>query len=102
MNGSDRILKLMLLTIAVLLGMIAARPYLVPEMAVAADSGRFDYLNVVSPAYIYNGMPGVLLMDKRNGNVWFLGKYTDNMKVTFGDPVFVAHVPLEKVDEAAR
>jgi len=56
----------------------------------------------VSPAYIYNGMPGVLLMDKRNGNVWFLGKYTDNMKVTFGDPVFVAHVPLEKVDEAAR
>ena len=102
MYASDRILKLMLLFIAVLLAMIAARPYFVPEMAVIGDSGRFDYLTVVSPAYIYNGRQGVLLMDKRNGNVWFLGRYTDNMKVTFGDPLFVAHVPLEKVDEATR
>lgn len=102
MDASDRILKLMLLFIAVLLGMIAVRPYVVPEMAVIGDSGRFDYLIVVSPAYIYNGRQGVLLMDKRNGNVWFLGRYTDNMKVTFGDPVFVAHVPLEKVNEAAH
>jgi len=102
MDGSDRMLKLVLLFIAVLLGMIAARPYLVPEMTVGADSGRFDYLTVVSPAYLYNGRQGVLLMDKRNGNVWFLGKYTDNMKVTFADPLFLAHLPLEKVDEVTR
>jgi hypothetical protein len=102
MNGSDRMLKLVLLVIALLLGMIAARPYLVPEIAVAADSGRFDYLTVVSPAYVYNGRQGVLLMDKRNGNVWFLARYTDNMKVTFADPLFLAHVPLDKVDEAAH
>jgi hypothetical protein len=45
----------------------------------------------------------VLLLDKRNGNVWFLGKQTSgNMKSSFGDPEFVAHVPLEKVDEAVR
>jgi hypothetical protein len=103
MDGSDRMLKVVLLIIALLLGMIVARPYLVPEMAVAADSGRFDYLSVVSAVYIYNGRPGVLLLDKRNGNVWFLGKQTSgNMKSSFGDPEFVAHVPLEKVDEAVR
>jgi hypothetical protein len=102
MDRSDRMLKMVLLVIAVLLGMIAVRPYLVPETAVTADSGRFDYLTVVSPAYVYNGRQGVLLMDKRNGNVWFLARYTDNMKVTFADPQFLAHVPLEKVDEAAR
>jgi hypothetical protein len=103
MDGSGRIVKLLLTIIAVLLGMIVARSYLVPEMVVAADSGRFDYLNVVSPAYIYNGRQGVLLLDKRNGNVWFLEKSTaDNMKVSFSDPIFVTHVPLEKIDEAAR
>ena len=102
MDGSDRMLKLALLMIVLLLGMIVARPYLMPEMAVSADSSRFDYLSVVSAGYIYNGRPGVLLLDKRNGNVWFLGKHTDNMKSSFGDPVFVAHVPLEKVDEAVR
>jgi len=103
MDRSDRMLKLVLFIIAVSLFMIATRPYLVPVTTVVADSGRFDYLNVVSPAYIYNGRQGLLLLDKRNGNVWFLGKNTsDNTKVTFGDPVFVVHVPLEKVDEAAR
>jgi hypothetical protein len=102
MNGSDRLLKVLLPIIALLLGMIAARPYLMPEMAVAADSGRFDYLSIVSAVYIYNGKPGVLLLDKRNGNVWFLGKHTSDMKSSFSDPVFVAHVPLEKVDEAVR
>lgn len=103
MDGSGRTGKLLLPIIAGLLGMIVVRSYLVPEMKVAAESGRFDYINVVSPAYIYNGRQGVLLLDKRNGNVWFLEKYApDNTKVSFRDPVFVAHVPLEKVDEAAR
>ena len=59
-------------------------------------------ISVVSAGYIYNGRPGVLLLDKRNGNVWFLGKHTSDMKSLFSDPVFVAHVPLEKVDEAVR
>jgi hypothetical protein len=102
MDGSDRMLKFVLLIIVLLLGMIVARPYVVPETTVSADSGRFDYLSVVSAVYIYNGRPGVLLLDKRNGNVWFFGKHTDNMKSSFGDPVFVAHVPLEKVEEAVR
>src|ERR1051325_10250885 len=91
MNGSDRMLKLVLLIILLLLGMIAARPYFLPEKAVFADSGRFDYLSVVSAGYIYNGRSGVLLLDKRNGNVWFLGKHTSDMKSSFSDPVFVAH-----------
>jgi hypothetical protein len=103
MDGSDRMLKVVLVIIALLLEMILARPYLMPEMTVAADSGRFDYINIVSAVYIHNGRPGVLLLDKRNGNVWFLGKHTsDNMKSSFADPIFVAHIALEKVDEAAR
>ena len=96
------ILKATLMIIALFIGIIAMRPYLTPEAAVIADSGRFDYVYVVSPAYIYNGRQGVLLLDKRNGNVWFLARYTDNMKLVFGDPVLVAHIPLEKLDEAAR
>jgi len=95
-------IKSALLAIAISLGMIAIRPYLAPEQKVAADSGRFDYVYVVSPSFIYNGANGVLLLDKRNGNVWFTQRNADNMKLVFKDPVFVVRLPLEKMDEAAR
>jgi hypothetical protein len=98
----DRISKAALLAIAVFLGMMAVRPYLSPEVKVAADSGRYDYASVVSTAFLYQGQQGILLLDKRNGNVWFLARNGDNMKVSYADPVFVLHVPLEKLDEQAR
>jgi hypothetical protein len=102
MFGSDRISKAVLLAIAAFLGMIAVRPYLAPETKVIADSGRYDYASVVSPAFLYQGKQGILLLDKRNGNVWFLARNGDNMKVSYADPAFVLHVPLEKLDEQVR
>jgi len=102
MFGSDRICKTALLSIAVFLGMIAVRPYLSPETKVAADSGRYDYASVISAAFLYQGKQGILLLDKRNGNVWFIARNGDNMTVTFADPVMLIHVPLEKLDEQPR
>jgi hypothetical protein len=95
-------IKSMLLVIAVFLGMIALRPYLSPDRVVKADSGRFDYVQIISAQFLYNGAQGVLLLDKRNGNVWFTQRNTDNMRVAFQDPVFVLRVPLEKMDDAVR
>jgi hypothetical protein len=101
-HRSDWFIKFVLLAIAIFLGLIAARPFLAPETRVAADSGRFDYASIISATFLYNGRQGILLLDKRNGNVWFLGRNGDNMTLSFADPVFVVHVPLEKLDGAAK
>ena|SRR6476620_10556394 len=66
-----------------------------------ADSGRYDYIQLISTGFLYNGSQGILLLDKRNGNVWFLSKGSDT-KPGFKDPAFVVRVPLEKLDEQAR
>jgi hypothetical protein len=95
-------IKSTLLAIAVFLGMIALRPYFVPERIARADSGRFDYVQIISAQFLYNGAQGVLMLDKRNGNVWFTARNAENMKIAFKDPVFVVRVPLEKMDDAAR
>jgi hypothetical protein len=102
MIGSDRMIKWALIAIAFFLGVIAVRPYLQPDVGYAADPVRFDYAYIVSPSFLYNGRQGILLLDKRNGNAWFLGKNNDNMKLSFADPVFVVRVPLEKLDQAPQ
>jgi len=83
----------------VLIAILLLHQYWSHETSVAADSARFDYVHVISPMYLYNGRQGILLLDNRNGNVWFIGK-SDDQKLTFLDPVFVVHVPLEKLDQA--
>jgi hypothetical protein len=60
----------------------------------AADSARFDYVHIVSPMYLYQGRQGILLLDKRNGNVWFSPK-GDEINISFRDPSFVVRIPLE-------
>jgi hypothetical protein len=102
MPKTDWFLKLTLLAIALFLGMIALRPYVSPDQSVKADSGQFDYVQIISAQFIYNGATGVLLLDKRNGNVWFTERNNDNMTLAFKDPVFVVRVPLEKLDANAR
>jgi len=97
--------KLLIITFVVV-GLIGAvevfrRPHLRPDASVLADSGRFDYVNVISSMFLYQGNQGVLLMDKRNGNVWFIPKGNE-MTITFRDPVFVTRLPLEKLDQAPR
>jgi hypothetical protein len=87
----------MMLIIAIFLGMIALRPYLDPPEKVLAQGARFDHVYVISPSIGYKGAQGVLVMDKRNGNVWFLPKKDDR----FLDPVFLSRVPFERLDQAA-
>ena len=89
-------------TIAIFLGIIALRPLHNPEVKVVADSPKFDHVNIVAPVFLYRGQQGLLVLDKRNGNVWFLAKHEENMKLSFGDPAFVVRVPLEKLDAAGR
>jgi hypothetical protein len=98
----DWVFKALWLTIAIFLGMIAVRPYVAPEQHVKADSGQFDYVQIISAQFIYNGATGVLLLDKRNGNVWFTERNADNMQIAFKDPVFVVRLPLEKLDASPR
>jgi hypothetical protein len=80
-----------------LLGVIATRPFYDREATASADSGRFDYVHVVAPVFLYKGKQGLLLLDKRNGNVWFIGK-ADELELKYQEPVFVTQIPLEKLD----
>ena len=101
MKRPDWISNLLLLAIVFFLGVIAVRPYVHPEQTALAFSGKFDYVTIVSPMYQYKGITGVLLMDTRNGNVWFIGR-GDDVALTFRDPVFVVKVPLEKLDQTPQ
>src|SRR6266404_4919183 len=96
MQKSGRFLQVTTLLIALLLGIIALRPMITPEVKAAADSGQFDFVTIISPVYLYKGNQGVLLLDRRNGNVWFIGKGQE-MEISYKDPVFVVRLPLEKL-----
>lgn len=102
MYKTDWSLKVLAIAIALFLGVIVGDFYVASEMRVTADSGRFEYVQIVSPTYFYNGRQGILLLDKRNGNVWFIGRNGDNMMLRFMDPIFIVRVPFEKLDEAPR
>jgi len=101
MLKTDWVVKSTLVVIALLLSVIALNPYIRPVLKASADVGRFDYVSIVSPMFLYKGAQGVLLLDKRNGNVWFIHKGNE-MEMTYKDPLFVVHFPLEKLDQAPR
>ncbi len=96
------VLKLSPLVITVLLGLLVVRSYVKPDVQVSADSGRFDYVHVATATFLYRGDQGVLLMDKRNGNIWFIGRNNTAGVLSFDEPVFLARIPLEKLDQAPR
>jgi hypothetical protein len=102
MRGSDCTVKSLLVAIVLLLGLIAVRLYWNPDARVSADSARFDHVYLLSSGFLYQGQTGVLLMDRRNGNVWFLGKGNQGNVPVFKDPVFLIRLPLDKLDEAPR
>jgi len=83
--------------IVALLAILALRPYFSPDTKASADVARFDYVYVISPVYLYQGQQGILLMDKRNGNVWFIAK-GNSTTISFRDPVLVVRMPLEKLE----
>jgi hypothetical protein len=98
MYQADRVTRTVLIVIAVLLGVIAVRLWSKSEVLASADSGRYDYVTIVSPVFLYKGNQGVLLLDKRNGNVWFVAKSQDT-NLSFKDPVLVVRFPLEKLEQ---
>jgi len=98
MPKSDWFLKAILLTIALFLGIIALRPFFDPPVSALAQSARFDHVYIVSPVFLYKGQQGLLVMDRRNANIWFIPKVNDQ----FGNPSFVLRLPFEKLDQSPQ
>lgn len=89
-------------TLVLLVAVLAIQVYVLRPVTAYADSGRFDYIQVVATGFIYNGNPGLLLLDKRNGNVWFLPRGSDMKTTFFKEPVFLIRVPFEKLEDQPR
>ena len=98
MLKADWTLKAILLTIALFLGMIALRPIVDPATKVMAQQARFEHVYIVSPMFLYKGNQGILVMDQRNANVWFIPKVNEQYQA----PVFVLRLPFEKLDQAPQ
>lgn len=96
----DRTTKIALIVIATLLAVIAAELRTARPERVYADSSRFDHVQVIATNFLFGGNPGVLVLDKRNGNVWFIARGQDMEKAWLKDPVFLIRVPFEKLDQA--
>jgi hypothetical protein len=86
------------MAIALFLGVIALRPFFTPAVSVQAQSARFDHVFIVSTVFLYKGSQGLLVLDRRNGNVWFIPRANES----FQDPVFVTRMQFEKLDQAPR
>src|SRR5438045_7461968 len=95
----DRITRVVLVAIAVLLALIALELRVGRAQPVYADSSRFDHVQVIATSFVFGGNTGLLALDKRNGNVWFLPRGQDMQKTWFKDPVFLIRVPFEKLDQ---
>ena len=98
MHRPDFFLKTILATIALFLGIIALRPLFEPSIKASAQGGRFDYVHIVSPMFLYKGQQGLLVLDQRNANIWFIPKVDDQFKT----PVFVIRAPFDKLDQAPQ
>ena len=91
----DWILRLTLVVIALNLSILAFRSTRLGDAVVHAADARFDHVTIVSPAFLYKGEAGLLLLDRRNGNIW----YMSNKQGVFGEPVYLTRIPFEKLDQ---
>lgn len=98
MRNTDWTLKAILTSIALLLGIIAFRPVVSPDRTVMAQAARFDHVFIVSVAFLYKGHQGLLVLDRRNANVWFFPRVNDQ----YQSPILVEKLPFDKLDQAAR
>jgi hypothetical protein len=96
MNRDDRSIRRILFAIVVLLAVLVLRQLLDPQPKVLAQAPRYDHLMIVSTGFLYKGQQGMLVLDKRNANVWFFARINE----TFQDPVLVIRLPFEKIDTA--
>jgi len=98
MVNNDWTLKSLLLLIVLLLGVIAFRVDPPTIETVHAQTAKFEHVTVVSPLFLYKGARGLLLLDKRNGNVWFMPQEDGS----YDDPRFLLRVPFEQLDRQPR
>lgn len=97
----DSLLTLLPLMMAAIIAILALQLSFRPDVVASADSGRFDYVYVISPMFLYQGNQGVLLLDKRYGDVWLFARGND-MNISFREPLFVTRLPLGKLDQPPR
>ena len=95
---NDWTLKSLLFLIVLLLGVIAFQGYPAAIETVHAQTAKFDHVEVVSPLFLHGGERGLLLLDKRNGNVWFMPQQDGS----YADPRFLLRVPFERLDSQPR
>jgi hypothetical protein len=98
MQKNDWTLKAILLAIAIATGLQALRPLTQPPATVLAQPATYDHVFIASTAFLYKGQQGMLVLDKRNANVWFFPKAAER----FLDPVFVMQLPFDKIDQRGR
>jgi len=94
---TDWVPKVTLMTIAAFLGIIALGPLLRPQQ-VMAEQGRFDHVYIMSPIFLHKGQQGLLVMDRRNANIWFIPKVDEK----YQNPVYLFRLPFEKLDQVPR
>ena len=95
MDKIDSTLKVILLAIALLLAIIVLRLVSEPAVSVSAQAARFNHVLIASTTFLYKGQQGMLVMDKRNGNVWFFPRVNEG----FQDPILVMRLQFEKIDK---
>ncbi len=59
-----------------------------------AQAARFDHVFIVSVAFLYKGHQGLLVMDRRNANVWFFPRVNDQ----YQSPILVEKLQFDKLD----
>jgi hypothetical protein len=97
MRTTNRTLRLSLLATVVVSGVLVLHAIFGPDK-VLAQPARFDHVMIVSTGFLYKGVQGMLVMDRRNANVWFFPRQNE----TFQDPVFVMRLQFEKLDNPPR
>ena len=86
--------------IAVLIALAILRSFSPFNLTAVADSSRFEHIHIVSPVFLYKGQQGLLVLDKRNGNVWFIGRHNSELTLNYDNPVFVTKIPFDKLDSS--
>ncbi len=98
MLKNDSLLKVLLLTIVLLLGVMALRIDGPVIDTVHAQTAQFDHVTIVSPLFLHKGEQGLLLLDKRNANVWFMPRRDG----TYSEAQFLIRLPFEQLDRQPR
>jgi hypothetical protein len=93
----DWIVKFLLLVIAIFLGVIALRPYVAPPVVQAQPGGAYPVffmpgaVMLPDPHGHLGGVPGKVVVDLRNGNIWGFPGFTQDDYGTFNSTLPTSH-----------